>query len=143
MSDEERFDKEQAIIPLNHSNFQNRHDPATPPQINPALRVIGAACGAFVFCFVAMLISFFQIQRIGLPGANVLGIAALVCGAIGGFAFPKVGHFLGYGFLMLINLMLVLTIGRNPREQLTLFAIFAFIECLFFMSRRLISKHLA
>lgn len=135
-----RFDIRLAAITLNNADPQNRHDRAIPPAPNPALRVIGACCGAFFFCFLALLISFFQIHRIGEQGANIFALVALICGAIGGFAFPRVGHLLGYGFLVFINLMLALTIGRNLGERLTLFAIFAFIEIVFFMSRRFISR---
>ena len=72
----------------------------------------------------------------------MLGYGAVIGGAVGGFLFPRVGHFLGYSFLVFVNLMLSLTIGRNPKEQITLFVIFAFIELLFFMSRRWVSREI-
>ena len=107
---------------------------------NPAMLVIGACCGAFVFGFVAIIIAYTQMQRIGEQAATIFWVSALFCGALGGFFFPRVGHFLGYCFLVFINLMLALTIGKSFGDQMTLFAIFAFIEYLFFMSRRFVYK---
>ena len=109
--------------------------------LSTSARIIGASCGAFVFCFVAILIS--------LPfnkGVNdqqmeaYFWIASLACGAIGGFAFPRLGHFLTCAFILLINIMLSLAIGRNFGEQLALFGIFTFTEMLFVMSRRILKN---
>jgi len=122
---------------LNDSNYQRQTNQAAPLAPSPALRIIGACCGAFVFCFVAILIAFMQMARIGEHAATLFWVSALICGALGGFAFPRVGHFLGYAFLVFVNVMLSLTIGQNPGDQIKLFAIFAFIEFVFFMSRRL------
>jgi hypothetical protein len=127
---------------LNNSEFQHQRNRAESRAVNPAWRLIGACCGAFFLCFVALLFSFFQIDRLGIPGATMLGYGALIGGAVGGFLFPRVGHFLGYGFLVFVNLMLALTIGQNPKQQITLFVIFAFIEILFFMSRRWVSREI-
>lgn len=82
----------------------------------------------------------FQIQQAGKPIANFaqsfLLAGAAIMGATGGIVFPRAGHFLGYAFLVFINVSLSLTIGRNFWEQMLLFAIFSFIELVFFLSRR-------
>lgn len=103
---------------------------------SPASRLIGAACGAFVFGFIAILIAYRFIEWFGGRGATVFWVSALVLGGIGGFAMPRASHLLGYGFLVFINLMLALTISNNLGEQILLFCIFLFIEFVFLLCRR-------
>ncbi len=108
-----------------------------PPSVSA--RIIGASCGAFVLCFIAILISLPFNKRVDdQEFATLFWIGALFCGAIGGFAFPRVGHFLAYVFIMFINVMLSLTIGRNIGEQASLFAIFTLSEVIFFMSKEVL-----
>ncbi len=111
----------------------------SPVSPSPLLRVIGAICGGFVFCFLSILLSLPVLAKIGLFAANVSWGIALLLGVIGGFVFPSVGQFLAYAFLIFMNVMLSFAIGRNIREQILLFAIFAFVEILFFAAR-LISR---
>lgn len=98
------------------------------------MRVIGASCGAFVFCFVAILLSLPMLLRIGQVAASVIWLAGLVFGAVGGAVFPRLGHFLAYAFVIFVNIMVSLTIGRNLQEQISLFGIFTLVELVFFMS---------
>ena len=105
---------------------------------SPIRRLIGASCGGFVFCFVALLISFMEMQRIGPQRVPAFCIGALVLGTAGGFLFPRTGHLIGYCFLVFVNLMLSSVIGENLSDQILLFGIFSFIELVFFMSRKVI-----
>ena len=121
------------IVPQDCSE---RHPPST------SARIIGASCGAFVFCFVAILISLpFNKGVEEQEVATYFWIGSLSCGALGGFAFPRVGHFLAYAFILFINIMLSFTIGRNIGEQAALFGTFAFSEVLFFLSREVLKKN--
>jgi hypothetical protein len=104
------------------------------------VRVIGASCGAFVFCFLAILATLPLLLKIGEVATSILWLVALALGAIGGAAFPRVGHFLAYTFIIFLNVMLCFTIGRNVEEQVWLFGIFALTELIFFMSHCLAKK---
>jgi len=120
----------------NSQDYPDRQPPST------AARIIGASCGAFAFFFIAILISLpFNKGVVEQEAASHYWIASLFCGAIGGFFFPRIGHFLAYTFILFINFMLSITIGRNIGEQAALFATFTFSEVLFFLSRQVLNSN--
>ncbi len=100
-------------------------------------RVIGASGGAFVLCFISILAS--AAMNCAGVAATIVWVASLIFGAVGGFVFPRVGHFSAYGFVLFINFMLSINIGGNQREQVQLFALFALVEWIFFLARRVSS----
>ncbi len=120
--------------------FQPREStfPQTKWQPTGAARIIGAACGAFVFAFVAIMASVMWMNVLGPRNATLFWGSALVIGAVGGFKFPRIGHFLCYGFIVYMNVMLSMVIGRNAREQVTLFLLFGVLEIYLYMARRVI-----
>ncbi len=101
------------------------------------MRVVGASCGAFVGCFGAILLSLPILLQFGQAVASLVWLGGLILGAFGGAMFPRLGHFLGYAFIIFLNIMLSLTIGRNPKEQAALFGIFLFVELVFLMTHLL------
>lgn len=114
---------------------------ATPTGPTPVVRAIGASCGAFFFCFVAILVSLPLLLKIGQVAASIFWLIALVLGAIGGATFPRVGQFLAYTFVIFMNVTLSFTIGRNLQEQALLFGIFVLVEFAFFMTHCVAKKH--
>lgn len=125
--------------PSSHIDGQDCSEKYLP---SASARIIGASCGAFVFCFVAILITHSFNQGVnGQKIANFIWIGALFCGAIGGFAFPRVGHFLAYTFVFFINIILSITIGRNLGEQIGLFATLIVGEIVFLQSKGILRDH--
>lgn len=107
---------------------------------NAAGRVIGASCGAFVLGFISIFISATQLPAADGKTHALFWGSSLACGAVGGYWFPRFGHFLAYVFLFFMNVTLSLTIGRNVREQVLLFAIFAFVEGIFLLSKAVMKQ---
>ncbi|MCP4890505.1 MAG: hypothetical protein GY904_28390 [Planctomycetaceae bacterium] len=102
---------------------------------NPLRRIIGAVCGGFVLCFLSILLSLPFLAKIDLVTTNVIWGLAFLLGTIGGFLLPGVGQLLAYAFLIFMNVMLSFAIGRNIREQILLFLIFAVVEFLYLAAR--------
>jgi len=124
-------------------DFALRSCPDFPIRHPPSIfaRIIGSSCGAFVLCFLSILFSLPFLKGVDdQEVATLFWMGSLFCGAIGGFSFPRVSHFLAYAFILFINIMLVLMIGRNIGEQMTLFCAFALSEMIFFMSRDVMRK---
>ena len=121
---------------MRHTDDFGQQDPPRIPTPTASSRVIGAAGGGFVLCFVAILCSLPFLDKVdALEVGTIIWIGAMVLGAVGGAIFPQVGHFAAYAFVLFLNAVLSLTIGRNAGEQIKLFGIFAFLEVVFFMTR--------
>lgn len=101
----------------------------------PLRRVIGAVFGGFALCFLSILLSLPFLAKVDLVTANVSWGLAFLLGTIGGFLIPGVGQFLAYALLIFMNVMLSYAIGRNMREQILLFLIFAVVELLCLAAR--------
>ena len=103
-----------------------------------AARIIGASCGAFLFCFASILITdSFGNGIEGLQAATYFWIGSLICGAAAGFFFPRVSHFLVHGFTSFIMILMAIMVGRSIGEQLALLGTFTFTEMIFLMSTEL------
>ncbi|MEC8557411.1 MAG: hypothetical protein VXZ82_20605 [Planctomycetota bacterium] len=116
-----------------NSDYRNSQEWTASQKTNPFSRIIGAICGAFVVCFISILAS--VAMQIAGTTATLMWAVALIFGAIVGCAFPRIGQISAYGFVICMNIMLSVTIGRNIGEQIQLFTIFTFVELIFLMAK--------
>lgn len=117
-------------------NFDNAYDSISDVETPRHVRIVGASCGAFLFCFATIQLTV-ALQWFD-ERAAILDFTGFVIGAITGYYGPRLAFVLAYGFVFFLNAMISSVIGGNDVERIQVFAFLTFIEVVFWMTKRVV-----